>query len=221
MLRTTGSGAPFGRHLLANALGRSWAFVSTFLFVPVYVHLLGVDGFGVIALYLAVSGVIALLDLGLSPTLARELHDQRRSSGDKVDLLFTYEVAYAVIVGVLVVGVALLPREAFSVLLSDQDLAKPAARSAVKLVFFAAAVQLQLNFYLAGLFGVEQPGKANLVIIAAGIVRSALVIVPLRLYPSPSVYLVWQVVFAGLFAFAARRFLYAVSRADTFAGSPV
>ena len=206
---------------MANALGRSWAFVSTFLFVPVYVHLLGVDGFGVIALYLAVGGIIALLDLGLSPTLARELHDQRRSSGEKVDLLFTYEAAYAVIVGMLVLGVALLPREAFSLLLSNQDLAKPGARSAVRLVFFAAAVQLQFNFYVAGLFGVEQPGKANLVIIAAGMVRSALVIVPLRLYPSPSVYLVWQVVFAGLFAFAARRFLYAVSRADTFAGSPV
>lgn len=220
MPAAVGSGAPLGRHLLANALGRSWAFLSNFLFVPAYVHLLGVDGFGVIALYLAVGAIIALLDLGLSPTLARELHDQRRGCAEKVDLLFTYEVAYAVIVGALILGVALLPREAFTLLLSSQDLAKPATHGAIKLVFFAAAVQLQFNFYVAGLFGVEQPGRANLVIIVAGIVRSALVIVPLHMYPSPSVYLVWQLVFAALFAFTARGFLYAAIRTETPAGRP-
>jgi O-antigen/teichoic acid export membrane protein len=207
-VKSVGSQTPLSRHLLANALGRGWAFLSTFFFVPAYVYLLGVDGFGIVALYLAVSAVVALLDLGFSPTIARELHDQRRNVQEKLSLLRTYEVVYAAIISVLVVCALLLPTGAFSVFLSAEDLAKQWAADSIRLVLIAAVVQLLFFFYVAGLLGVEEQTKGNMVIVGAGIVRSALVLVPLWLMPTPSVYLLWQVAFALVFAVLARQVLY-------------
>jgi len=201
--------------MLANALGRSWAFLSTLLFVPVYVHLLGVDGYGIIALYLAVSAIVALLDLGFSPTLARELHDQRRNVQEKISLLRTFEITYAMIIGTLIICVLLLPPATFSVFVAAEDLARPEVADSIRLVLIAAAVQLQFFFYVAGLLGVEEQTKGNLVIVGAGIVRSAVVILPLWLYPTPGVFLLWQLTFALVFAVLARQMLYRSLRQGT------
>jgi O-antigen/teichoic acid export membrane protein len=194
--------------LVANSLGRSWGFVSNFLFVPVYVRLLGIENFGVIALFLAVSGVIAFFDLGLSPTLARELHDQRRNAQERISLLFTYERAYAVIVAFIILCAGLAPRGAFSVLVSGPDLLRPEVASSVRLVFVAAAMQMSFNFYVAGLMGIAEQIRGNLVVVTAGIVRSAVVLLPLWLFPQPVVYLLWQIIFALVFAALSRHFLY-------------
>jgi O-antigen/teichoic acid export membrane protein len=198
----------FRRQLLANGIGRVWGFLSNFVFVPMYLHILGVDNFGVIALFIAVGGIVAFLDLGLSPTLARELHDQQRSVQQKINLLFSYEGAYAAIVGCVALVALLVPSGAFSVLLAPQDLARPEVASSVRLVFVCAAAQMLFNFYISGLMGVEEQVRGNVVIVAGGLVRGALVIVPLWLYPQPLTYLLWQLVFLGVFAVLARHMLY-------------
>lgn len=198
----------FRRQLAANGIGRIWGFLSNFVFVPLYVHILGVDNFGVIALFIAVGGIVAFLDLGLSPTMARELHDQKRSVQQKINLLFSYEGAYAAIVGFVVLVALAMPAGGFSVLLTQQDLARPEVASAVRLVFVCAAIQMLFNFYVAGLMGVEEQVRGNLVIVVAGVVRSAVVIVPLWLYPQPRTYLLWQLLFLAVFAGLARHLLY-------------
>lgn len=202
------SGASVLGDLIANILGRAWAFISIFLFVPAYVHLIGLEKFGVIALFLAVGGLIAVLDLGLSPTIARELHDQERSRDEKVNLLFTYEVAYAALIGVIVFSALLAPKPVFSLFVSADDLANPEVAVSLRLVFAAAALQLLQGFYIAGLMGIEEQVKGNLVIIGAGLVRNGVVVVPLWFYPEPSLFLLWQTIFILLFAVIARHLLY-------------
>lgn len=196
------------QHLWANVLGRSWTFVATLLFVPVYVHLLGVAGFGVIALFIAISGIITFLDLGLSPTLATELANQRRTAQQKINLLFTYETVYLVIVASVVILALLLPERAFVLVVSAEDLLNPEVAASVRLVFIAAAAQLGFNFYVAGLLAAEEQVKGNVIIVAAGIARSALVIIPLWMYPQPVTYLWWQIIFSTVFALIARSTLY-------------
>jgi O-antigen/teichoic acid export membrane protein len=198
----------FRRQLVANGIGRVWGFLSNFVFVPMYLHILGVDNFGVIALFIAVAGIVAFLDLGLSPTLARELHDQTRSVQQRIDLLFSYEGVYAAIVGCVVLVALLVPAGAFSILLAPQDLARPEVAASVRLVFVCAAAQMLFNFYVSGLMGVEEQVQGNVVIVAGGLVRGALVIIPLWLYPQPLTYLVWQLVFVVAFALLARHLLY-------------
>jgi O-antigen/teichoic acid export membrane protein len=198
----------FRRQLVANGIGRVWGFLSNFVFVPIYLQILGVDNFGVVALFTTVAGIVAFLDLGLSPTLARELHDQRRTVQQKTNLLFSYEGAYAAIVGIVAIVALLVPSGAFSILLAQQDLARPEVAYSVRLVFICAAAQMMFNFFVSGLLGVEEQVRGNIVIVAGGLVRGALVIVPLWFFPQPITYLLWQLVFVTVFALLARHMLY-------------
>ncbi len=198
----------FSKHMGANLLGRAWAFLSNFAFIPAYVHVLGIESYGVIALFLAIAGLIAFLDMGFSPTLARELHDQRRTRPEKAGLLFTYEVAYACIVGVVIAGAVFLPLQAFGVVVSAEDLAKPEVSSSVRLILAAAAVQMIFNFYVAGLMGIEEQVKGNVIQVGGGLVRSGMVLIPLLLFPSPTVFLAWQLGSSLLFAAIGRSLLY-------------
>jgi len=221
VLNTKSANRAVWRHLLANVLGRSWGFVSTFLMVPVYVHLLGIQNFGVVALFLVISGVVAFLDLGLSPTLARELHDQRRDTQYKINLLFTYELVYAGMMAIVALFAGLAPNRVFSILVSQQDLLRPEVMRSVSVVFFAAAAQMLFNFYVAGLMGVEEQIKGNFVVVTAGIARNAAVIIPLWLYPKPIVFIMWSASFSLGFAGLSRYFLYRAIRRGREAHRPV
>lgn len=61
------------RNLFANYSGQVWTALMGFLFVPIYVHQLGVEAYGVIGMFGALIAWLALLDAGLKPALGREM----------------------------------------------------------------------------------------------------------------------------------------------------
>lgn len=209
------------RQLIANLIGRAWVLFSNFLFLPVYLHVLGILNFGVVALFMALASLVAFLDLGLAPTLARELNDQGHSADQKQDLLYSYELAFSALAVLIMVVVVVLPIDAFQWLVSESDFARPEISQAMRLVFLASIAQLWLNFYLASLLGVEQHVKANALLVAAGIVRSALVILPLWIWPSPSLFLWWQLLVALGVALVARGMLYRLLDTSRHSRPPV
>jgi len=207
----TGNSRPTAsRQFIANVIGRVWVLLANFLFAPVYLHLMGLGNFGVVGLYIAVSGLVAFLDLGLSPTIARELNLQGRTEVARANLLYTYEAVYLVIIGVMIVTAMLLPEGVFGLFLAADDLARPEVAGSIRLLFSAAAAQMLLNFYVAGLLGVEQQVAGNLVLVASGFVRSGLVILPLYFWPTPVVFMAWQLATALVCAVFARALLYQV-----------
>lgn len=85
------------RNIVANYLGQGWVALMGLAFLPVYVNYLGVEAFGLIGAFAALQAWFALLDLGLSPTLSREM--ARFSVGahkpqEIRNLLYTMEVIY-------------------------------------------------------------------------------------------------------------------------------
>jgi len=206
--------------LLANIVGRAWVLLSNLIFFPIYLHLLGMQSFGIISLFMAVVGLITFLDMGLSPTLARELNDQAHSYLEKLNLLFTYEVIYTALVGLIILASLLLPLDAFQLIVSPTELASPEVAQSIRLVFVAAAILMLFNFYIAGLLGIEQQIKGNLVLLFSGIVRGALVVVPLWFFPTPKVFLVWQLITVLAFTLVSRGMLYKYVRAHEVERSP-
>jgi O-antigen/teichoic acid export membrane protein len=61
------------RNLVANYAGQAWSAVMGIAFVPVYIHYLGVEAYGLIGLFAVLQAWLALLDMGMTPTLAREM----------------------------------------------------------------------------------------------------------------------------------------------------
>ena len=200
------------KQFIANVIGRAWVLLSNVVFIPIYLHILGIHNFGVVALFTAAVSLISFLDMGLSPTLARELNDQIHSPAEKLNLLFTYEIVYASLVFIIVVAALLLPTEAYRLIISTDDLARPEVANSIHLVFSAAAVLLLFNFYVAGILGIEQQVKGNIVLLSAGVVRSAFVVLIIWIFPTPLAFLSWQFFTILLFTIIARTILYRLIR---------
>lgn len=61
------------RDVIASYLGSGWSAVIGLAFVPLYVHYLGIESYGLVGFLTTLSVWAALLDLGLPPTLNREM----------------------------------------------------------------------------------------------------------------------------------------------------
>src|SRR5207237_10571252 len=60
-------------NLFFNFVGRIIIALAGMLFVPVYLHYLGVEVYGVIGFFVGLQTILSLLDFGISPTLTREI----------------------------------------------------------------------------------------------------------------------------------------------------
>lgn len=89
---------PVDRNLAASFAGNAWTALVQVAFIPVYVALLGVEAYGLIGFYGSVQFALALLDVGITPTLNREVGLARagaREAKDTRDLLRSAELVLA------------------------------------------------------------------------------------------------------------------------------
>lgn len=61
------------KNLVGNYVGQGWATFIGLVFIPVYIHYLGVEGYGLIGFYGLLQTVFVLVDSGLSTAVAREV----------------------------------------------------------------------------------------------------------------------------------------------------
>ena len=62
------------RHnLIANIFGNAWSAVMGLAFIPLYIQFMGVEAYGLIGVFISLQAIFAVLDMGLSQTLAREM----------------------------------------------------------------------------------------------------------------------------------------------------
>jgi O-antigen/teichoic acid export membrane protein len=61
------------RNIVANYLGQGWSAFIGVILVPAYVRYLGIEAYGLIGLFAVMQASIALLDMGMTPTLNREM----------------------------------------------------------------------------------------------------------------------------------------------------
>ena len=80
---------------LANLVGRGWTALLSFLFIPIYIKILGIEAWGLIGFFVILLAMLNLLDMGLSSTLNRELARLSIQSGtnrEQRDLVRTLEI---------------------------------------------------------------------------------------------------------------------------------
>lgn len=61
------------RNLIANYLGQGWTALMGLAFIPLYIKFLGIEVYGLIGIFALLQAGLTLLDLGMSPTLSREM----------------------------------------------------------------------------------------------------------------------------------------------------
>src|SRR6202050_1958460 len=104
---------PRFRHgLIANFAGSGWSALMQLVCIPLYIKFMGIEAFGLIGFYLVFQAMTQVLDLGLSPTMNREMARysvQPEKAAEARDLVRTLEVGYWLIgiaIGAIILAAA-------------------------------------------------------------------------------------------------------------------
>jgi len=189
-------------HIIVNFAGQGWTALLNLLFVPVYIRLLGIEAYGLVGFYAALQSIANVLDLGLSPTINRELarySTVEGSQGEARDLVRTFEAGYwAIGIGISLALLAASPFIASSWINADQIPVETVQR-AVQLMALATGLQWPLTLYQGGLMGLQRPALLQTVTVATVTLRTlGAVVVLLEVSPTITAFFAWQAVAIGV-----------------------
>jgi O-antigen/teichoic acid export membrane protein len=190
--------ARVGKDVAANLLGQGWAALWNFGLAPVYARLLGIGGYGLVGMFLAVQGVLAVLDLGLTPAMTRET--ARTSTAHEArSLARTFELLSWCIGGCVGAAGLLWGPLAFAHWAKGGALSAAQVATPIRLMVLVLVAQWPIGLYSGGLMGLRKQLLLNAINAAAATVRgvgSILVLV----YVSPTVtaFFAWHVVIAAV-----------------------
>jgi O-antigen/teichoic acid export membrane protein len=188
-------------NVIANYAGTGWVVLMSFLFVPVYIHFLGMSSYGLIGFFVSFQAVLALLDLGMGAAISRELARLSISEANATqmrDLLRTLEWLYwlaALAIALIVVAVAPLLASHW---LQGGALDANTLYRAIVLMGLAFAARWPFTLYSGALIGTQQQVVFNLLKAGIETVRGGgAALVVWLVSPTLEAFLYWQIA-AGL-----------------------
>src|SRR5882724_2441159 len=184
-------------NVVANLVGQGWSVLISLVVVPLYLGLLGIEAYGLIGFYVMLQGLAQVLDLGLSPTMNREMarySAQPEKAAEARDLVRTLEVAYwAIGIGIgagIVMAAPFIARHWLQAsVISEGDV-----QQALMLMGLVVALQWPLSFYGSGLMGLQKQVLCNVVAIPVSTVSNGGAVLLLWLFsPTITAFFAWQV----------------------------
>lgn len=200
--------ASIKKNIVANLVGKIWAATIALLLIPQYIKYLGIESYGLIGFYSTLSGSLAVLDLGLSITLNRELaklKSDNRSVKDIRDLTFSLERIYWLI-GIIICALIF----ALSGLIANhwvnvESLSLSTVKRSVILMGVVFACQWPISLYSGGLTGLDKQIFNNVVTVIMTTLRAAGVIIILQFFsPTLQAFFLWQAAISFLYVIIIR-----------------
>jgi O-antigen/teichoic acid export membrane protein len=161
-------------NILANFAGKAWNAIMLVALVPLYIQVLGIEAYGLIGFFTTLQAVFALLDLGLSTTLNREVARLSARAGTEQeirDLVRTLEIVYWSVGSVIVLLVALLMPLVAGYWMNAQHLSPGTLQQSVFLIGVAIALEFPFALYSGGLIGLQRQVRLNGIVITIATLR--------------------------------------------------
>lgn len=203
------------RNVVANYLGQGWGGVMGLAFVPLYIRYLGMEAYGLIGLFAAMQAWLTLLDMGMTPTLGREM--ARFTAGSHSpqsirNLLRSLEVVCFGVATAICVGVWAASGWLASAWLRAEKLPVAVVRDAIAVMALLVAFRFVEGIYRSALFGLQRQVWYNAVNAALATLRSVgAVIVLATVSPTIETFFLWQafisLISVLVFAFGIHRAL--------------
>ncbi len=187
----------FKRELAATFVGTGWAGIIQLACIPAYIKLMGIESYGLVGFYLVLQAMLQVLDLGLSPTINREMARYSAHPGkadDARDLVRTLEVGYWLI-GLLIAAGIIIASPWLSVhWIGASAIPVRKVMLVVMLMGMLAFFQWPVSFYQGGLMGLRQQVLMNtLKVVAVTLSNAGGVLILWRVSPTIQALLLWQV----------------------------
>ncbi len=184
-------------NFFANLAGSGWTALVGLACTPLYIRFLGMEAYGLIGFYFMLQGVIQILDLGLSPTVNREMARYSvlpGKAGEARDFVRTLEVGYWAI-GILI-GFTVWYSAPYIAThwIKSGNISQMEVRRAVTIMGALTALQWPLTFYHGGLLGLQRQVLLNGITIAtATLGGGGALLVLWLLSPTVSAFFTWQI----------------------------
>lgn len=188
-------------NVVANYVGQFYIAAVNVLLLPVQVRLLGSEAYGLVGFFAMLSAWLQLLDIGLSPTLARETAKYRAGGLDSSvyrQLLNTVELIFLGLGLTVSLVVLVLSRQIAEHWLHRQALSLSTVAAAVALMGFVFALRWQATLSRSVLVGLERQIWLNAINAVFATLRSVGVLVVLRwVDATPIAFFLYQAVVAA------------------------
>jgi O-antigen/teichoic acid export membrane protein len=181
--------------LIANLVGQMTTVILGIVMVPIYVGHLGVEAYGLIAINAVLLAWVQVLDLGLSPTLCRELGSLHAGAGSKAEvglLLESLEKFIMVVCAVLIVASVFVAPLFADRWLHGTTLPTQEIRTAFVLMTLTASSRWLSALYRGGIVGIDRQVALNVIVVTFALIRSVLVVPFIMVWPRIEVFFVWQ-----------------------------
>ena len=184
-------------NFFANLAGSGWSALVGIACTPLYIHFMGMEAYGLIGFYFMLQGIIQILDLGLSPTVNREMARYSAlpgKAGEARDFVRTLEVGYWAI-GILIGCVVWYSAPyVASHWIKAGNIPILEVRRAVTIMGALTALQWPLTFYQGGLLGLQRQVLLNGITIATATLSGGGALLVLWLVsPTVSAFFTWQI----------------------------
>lgn len=205
------------RNLIANYLGQGWVALMGLVFIPLYIKYLGIEAYGLIGLFAVLTAWFSLLDMGMTPTLSREM--ARFSGGSHTavsirDLLRSIEIIALGIAILIASGVALGSDWLASSWLKAEELPTEVVAHAFAIMGLVTALRFVEGVYRSSMVGLQRQVLFNAVNSIMATLRGVGAVAILAwVAPTIQAFFLWQ----GLISLAT----LAILAVTTYATLPV
>lgn len=188
------------KNVVANLAGSAWSALMALAFVPFFIKLMGVESYGIVGVFTSLVGMLAILDLGLSQSMNREMARLSTDSSNAkrmVDTARTLEVIYwAIALGVVAIITLLANFLAYN-WLNPQHLSRESLQQALWIIALVIGLRWPVALYTGGLNGLQRQVLVNKLLAVFNTLQGAGALAALWfIEPTVQVFFVWQALIA-------------------------
>jgi O-antigen/teichoic acid export membrane protein len=198
------------RNTIANYVGTGYLALIDVIAMPLYLKFLGAEAFGLVGFLILLRLLLRLLDMGFSPTLARQVAYAKGVGGGFGDfgrLLRSFEILFLGIAVVVAIGIYLASDTIADGWIAAQVISDETVAECVSLMGLIVAVGFFNSLYASGIRGMEDQLWLNIANIVISTTRVAGALV-LLVFVSTDIQLFFQyqvaMAFIGAGVFALR-----------------
>jgi O-antigen/teichoic acid export membrane protein len=184
------------RNVVANYLGQGWRGLMGLAFVPLYIKYLGIETYGLIAIFALLQVWLGLLDMGMKPALNREMArflGGAHQAQSIRDLLRSIVIIGCVIAGALALGIWVASGWLATHWVKTENLSAAMVAQAFAVMGVVVALRFIEDIYVSGIVGLQRQVLANVVGATMATARGFGAVGVLALVsPTLEAFFVWQ-----------------------------
>ena len=182
-------------NLLAGLANSIWSALIGLAVVPFYLKYLGIEAYGLIGFFVTTQALLSLLDMGLAPTISREVARYSASGNlqEAGKLLHTLAIVYWSMAGAIALLILVLAPLIAEYWLQSKQFSPQSISHAVMLMGLVIACRWPIVLYQGALIGAERLAVSSSVsIVMATLGSLGAVCVLAFVSPTIEAFFIWQ-----------------------------